>query len=444
MGNGFNEMAVVLPDIPRLFTALAEWCACVIMLQTMKQRYSGWKRVGSYALALFVQAGFLMLTDQAERWLWVACMLAAFLLMVGFVVWAAQISLKEAAYHTCMAFMAAEFAASIEWQLYCFVIYGGMQDSLLLRYGMLIVIYMTLFLIMWKISNHLNSGGCDLKITSRELSTMAAIVLIFFILSNLGFTNITTPFNGRYSVEIFNVRTLVDLGGLGVASAYHLQWMDNRLRSEYAAIQSILHNQYAQFKQSEKSLEIINYKYHDLKHHIIALRAEEDAKKREEYLDKMEEEIRTYEAQNKTGNKVLDVLLTTKSLYCQKKKIQLTCVLDGTLLSFMDVMDICSIFGNALDNAIESVKKVEDEEKRLIHATMFAKNQLLIVRFENYFEGAIHFENGIPATTKEQSEIHGYGIKSIRYTVHKYGGEVDISTEDHWFYLKIVIPLPGE
>lgn len=77
----------------------------------------------------------------------------------------------------------------------------------------------------------------------------------------------------------------------------------------------------------------------------------------------MEDEIRQYEAQNKTGNKVLDTVLTSKSLYCAKHGITFTCVADGTLLDFMDIMDICSIFGNALDNAIECELKIADKEK---------------------------------------------------------------------------------
>ena len=58
----------------------------------------------------------------------------------------------------------------------------------------------------------------------------------------------------------------------------------------------------------------------------------------------MEEEIRQYETQNKTGNEVLDTLLGAKGIECQKEEIELTCVADGSLLEFMDVMDICSIF----------------------------------------------------------------------------------------------------
>ena len=113
------------------------------------------------------------------------------------------------------------------------------------------------------------------------------------------------------------------------------------------SVQNVLQNQYAQYKQSKESIELINYKYHDLKHQIAVLRSEADPGKREAFLDKMEADIKKYESQNKTGNKVLDTVLTTKSLYCAKHNITFTCVADGTLLDFIDVMDICSIFGNA-------------------------------------------------------------------------------------------------
>lgn len=91
----------------------------------------------------------------------------------------------------------------------------------------------------------------------------------------------------------------------------------------------------------------------------------------------MEQKIRNYEAQNKTENKVLDTLLTMKNLYCMKNDISMTCVVDGILFDFMDVMDICSIFGNALDNAIECEEKIADKEKRMIHVSAFSKMNFL-------------------------------------------------------------------
>ena len=124
-----------------------------------------------------------------------------------------------------------------------------------------------------------------------------------------------------------------------------------------------------------------------------------------------------------------------------KNHISMTSVVDGTLFEFMDVMDICSIFGNALDNAIECEKQIKDREKRLIHVSAFAQKNFLIIGFENYCEKDLVFDTELPATTKEDSQFHGYGLKSLRYTVRKYGGEVDIQVQDNWFTLKILIPM---
>lgn len=55
----------------------------------------------------------------------------------------------------------------------------------------------------------------------------------------------------------------------------------------------------------------------------------------------------------------------------------------------MDVMDISALFGNALDNAIESVKKIPDREKRLIHVAVAKQKGFLRIRVENCYEGVL-------------------------------------------------------
>ena len=216
------------------------------------------------------------------------------------------------------------------------------------------------------------------------------------------------------------------------------------MKKELTAIDHMLNLQYRQYLDFKMNTEYISRQCHDLKHQIAVLRSEEDPQKREAFLDQMEAEIRQYEAQNKTGNKVLDTVLTSKSLYCNKNGITFTCVADGTLLDFMDVMDICSIFGNALDNAIECEMKIQDKEKRLIHVTVSRQKAFLILKFENYCEEKLQYQDGNIATTKKDKKYHGYGMKSIRYTVNKYGGAVTIDTKENWFDLKILIPIKEE
>ena len=431
----------ILPDIPRFYTALAEWLSCLLCMRELVRRYSGWKFWGIAGAAFLVQSVFLVLTGGLDGPVWLMCMAAAVFLMFCFLRISCGSSSLDVGYVCVKAFVLAGFMASLEWQLHCFFYYGMGYESSWTGLLLLLAVYGGTCLVARGISSRYISGTERMDTTGRELLFAAVIGLSVFLMSNIGFVYSQTPFSGKYASDIFNVRTLIDLGGLAILVAYHIQRLHLRAQHDLESMEMILHNQYTQYQQSQETLDLINYKYHDLKHHIIALRAEENKEKRNAYLDQMEDEIRNYEAQNKTGNQVLDTLLTAKSLYCMREKIALTYVVDGARLDFMDVMDICSIFGNALDNAIECEKKIPETEKRMIHVSMFVQQTFLIIRFENYCEGELDFEQNLPVTTKKQAEFHGYGLKSLRHTVHKYGGEVDIDVEDQWFRLKILIPL---
>lgn len=433
-----------LPDIPRIYTALAEWLACILCILELKRRFHGLKLVGISIAALAVQSAYLVLTKGKDGILWFLIMMAAMVFMDLFIYSCCDLNILDAVYTGIRAFVIAEFAASLEWELYCYVYYECGFSYVWVAPLILVGTYGTVYLITWCLSREVAGKEECINITVREIVFAAVIGLAVFLISNIGFAYTNTPFGGRYSAEIFNVRTLVDLGGLAIFYAYHIQRMHLRSQLELESMEMILHNHYVQYQQSQETLELINYKYHDLKHHIIALRAEESAQKRGEYLDRMEEEIKSYGAQQHTGNSVLDTLLTSKSLYCLRHDISLTIVADGALLDFIDIMDICSIFGNALDNAIECEKKIADIQKRMIHLSVFSQKSFLIIRLENYCEDQLQFDRQLPVTTKKNAEFHGFGLKSLRRTVHKYGGEVDISLQDGWFSLKILIPCPAD
>ncbi len=307
----------------------------------------------------------------------------------------------------------------------------------------MILILAAVYIIMWAIYKPYTLKEKD-DISKKELGSYIIIGAAVFLVSNLGFVTAHTPFSGSYTGEVFRIRTLVDLGGMAILYAYHVQRMELRSRYELEIMQKMLHTQYQQYQQSQELVDLINYKYHDLKHHILVLRQEADTDKQKDYLEQMADEIKNYEAQNKTGNEVLDTMLTAKSLRCSKEKISMTCVVDGMVFDFMDAMDICSIFGNALDNAIEYEMKVPDIEKRLIHVTACAQKQFLMIRFENYCEEEVVFDKKMPVTTKADWQFHGFGLKSLRYTVKKYGGETDISLSDNWFSVRILIPLKNK
>jgi sensor histidine kinase regulating citrate/malate metabolism len=151
--------------------------------------------------------------------------------------------------------------------------------------------------------------------------------------------------------------------------------------------------------------------------------------------------IGIYDSRIKTGNDTLDIILTERSLYCEKEGIRLSCIADGEKLGFMTTGDICSLFGNAVENAIEAVSKLDNPEDRIISFQVREKSGMLVITVDNYYSGTLRVENGLPKSTKGDDDNHGFGMKSIRLVAEKYGGEVSVTVDD-MFHLSVIIPLP--
>ncbi len=115
--------------------------------------------------------------------------------------------------------------------------------------------------------------------------------------------------------------------------------------------------------------------------------------------------------------------------------------LDLTLSIPLKPTDLSILIGNALDNAIESVEKISDPDKRLIHVSVNRQKGFLRIRVENCYEGDIRFVAGLPSTRKD-ARYHGYGMKSIRSVVEKYNGSMTVKAEDGWFELRLLFPVP--
>lgn len=431
-----------VPDIPRIYTAVAEWAACMIYVLALKKRF---RRAAEWPLALAflgVFCGLQYIAGILPLYLWIPGMIAAMLAIYGCILCLCKIKPLDAVFWAARAFVLAEFAASLEWQFYFYLTEQmASPPELFFEILFLALVYGAVYIAAHFLERRYARNSRRLNLSPKDLITAASTAIMIFIISNISFISRNTPLSGSNASEIMYIRTLVDLCGVILFYAQQEQqlWMHAKL--ELDAMQNLFSRQYEQYVISKENIELINRKYHDLKHQIAAIRAEENPDRRNKFLEEMETGIKIYEAQNKTGNKALDTLLTGKSMLCMQNGINFTCVADGALLDFMDIMDLCSVVGNALDNAIESVMKISDPEKRLIKMAVYAKDSFVMLRFENYLEGSVDFENGLPLTTKKDKAYHGYGIKSIKAVAEKYGGSIKISTADNWFYLGMLIPM---
>ncbi len=432
-----------MQDIPKLYTALAEWLACLVYILLLKKRFDKYRTAGILAAALPLLCILQYYIGVLPVTFWIPLMIVAMLFMYGLILLCCRVTCTGAAFCFSLAFITAEFVASLEWQLYSILAARG-WNSWQVREAFRVFFFGCLFAVIYIIEKKYLSKEKRLTVSVRSAGGFLLSAIAVFLMSNVSYVYSNTPFSGTGGNEVFYIRTLVDFAGLILLIAQQDRLREIQLEKELAATNTILLRQYEQYQQSKESIELVNQKYHDLKHQIAVIRAEQDEEKRNTYLEEMESGIHMYEAQNKTGNSVLDTILTGKNMYCVQHNINFTCVADGSLIDFMDTMDICTIFGNALDNAIESVEKIEDAGTRINTAAVFAQNGFLMIRFENYFESKINMKDSFPVTTKKNQEYHGFGLKSIKKITEKYGGTITIHAEDQWFTLRILIPMAGK
>lgn len=227
-----------------------------------------------------------------------------------------------------------------------------------------------------------------------------------------------------------------------VLSLYILFGMseNGNLKQELQTMQQMWHMKQDYYELSREITQSINIKCHDLKYQVEALRRSSGTELDKEALRDIESAVMIYDAIAKTGNDALDTILTEKTLFCDKNRIKLTYIVDGDGLAFLQPIDIYAIFGNALDNAIESVLKISDPARRIITLSVVVNGALLIVNLKNSFDGTLTVENGLPVTSKGDPANHGFGLKSIRLLTRRYGGEMTFSAEEGIFTLNLVIP----
>lgn len=203
-------------------------------------------------------------------------------------------------------------------------------------------------------------------------------------------------------------------------------------------MKQILHQQKQQMKISKENIELINIKCHDIKNQIAML----GSRVPQDEIRELEQAVNIYDTALKTGNEALDVLLMEKMMLCENKNIRLDCMVQGGSLSFMRQSDIYSLFGNAIDNAIEAVDKLKDADKRCISVKGRKDKGMLVIHFENFYEGELAFDSGLPRTTKADKRYHGFGMKSIRMITEKYHGYFSVKANQGVFMLNILLEIP--
>lgn len=283
---------------------------------------------------------------------------------------------------------------SIEEKL-SFISYGDIPLNVNLTYlniisfSILLIVYVIIYTIVFVIFNE-RINKDEAKISNFSIVLISGLILLIDIIIN-SIIIYSDKFKGKeVSIIICTYNILCCLMVLFLLfNILNIK----QLKTELTITSQLLNKAEEQYKQNKENVDLINIKCHDLKHQIRNFGNKANISN--ETVKELENIINIYDSNIKTNNDALDLILTEKSLLCQKKNINLKCFADCSKLNFITEADLYSLFGNMIDNAIEAVTKIEDVNKRSI--SLIVRNALSCtsIFISNYYEGKIILDNNV-------------------------------------------------
>ena len=176
---------------------------------------------------------------------------------------------------------------------------------------------------------------------------------------------------------------------------------------------------------------------HDIKNHMAAIEEyfrRDDSKGGQAYIASMDEAISKTQRSVSTGNIALDAIINSKLLIAESKKIEFKTNIQIYENLGIEPIDVCVIFGNALDNAIEACEKLKD--KKYICIQIIYDEDCVICKISN---SCAENKSMSLKTTKQDRKNHGYGIENIKAALSKYKHVLNIEQKENEFVLSFII-----
>lgn len=271
-------------------------------------------------------------------------------------------------------------------------------------------IYWLLFIVVF-----LPTALIDYLLFRLTLTITEPIVSILAIIGSLGLI-----------ISSFVVLFLYERFAIQAESANREQQYEQQLKSQSKHLDEILvmQNQLKGFR-------------HDIKNHWVALSgyfSNGDCEGGKRYIEQISGTLNDNETTD-TGNIALDAILSTKKALAEEKGIQFEATIQIPEQIPVDAADICIIFGNSLDNAIEACEKIKSDKKYIKLSVIYEDNTILC-KVVNTVESKHKITL---KTTKKDKSNHGFGFDNIKQSLSKYNHLMKIDQNDNEFILSFVI-----
>ena len=202
-----------------------------------------------------------------------------------------------------------------------------------------------------------------------------------------------------------------------------------------------------QYKKSQEKTRAFR---HDIANNLSLLAAMMEEGKSDEakdYVNELRGELRGMSPKYATGDEMLDCIVGMKASKMEEDGIKFNYdgLIDGGL--GMKPVDVCNIFANALDNAIEACERISDKDNRWIDLKVKKTDQFFNIKLSNSIiqdKKSVSLDNLFDGssrkTSKKDKNLHGFGTQNMKRAIEKYDGMLKSEAEEDTFTLSIMIP----
>ena len=181
--------------------------------------------------------------------------------------------------------------------------------------------------------------------------------------------------------------------------------------------------------------------YHDMRNHFLAVQnylAGDHVSEAQEYLEKLVGNYKAFGVERQTGIEAVDYILCRKTEIARERGIVVQIHSEYPKDCQIDPVDLCTIFSNLFDNAIEACEKCQQDAKKEIILTIRRIHQFILIRMQNSSVLAPVIKDGTIDTSKADRSKHGWGLLNIESAVEKYGGTIEYDYNGSLFSVSIM------
>lgn len=390
---------------------------------------------GSYGMVLIYAVCFRKMIGYQDVWRG----LLFYILMNLIFYLTLKICYSDSGWSRLFVLIGADTTQHLAFRVYSVILsflgmgYEGIWSALFIA-GVIAVVYFTVFMCFRKqladISERAYAGRANIVL---GIAAFAIAFLIFQFEEKYDFIHTNPKLNLLFA-------SYAVLAAAFLLALLYGVFQSRKMTDEMTMLEEVIDRQKFQYQLMKENIDSVNIKCHDMKQQISMFENRIDP----EALQEIKSIIHVYDTTFKTGNEVLDIFLQEKLLQCEREQIRLDCIVDGKCVDFIRPADLYTLVGNAIDNAVEAVRKIENQEKRIISLSVRKSMNMVLIHVDNEYEGEIRMQNGFPVSTKGDFLNHGFGMRSMNLIAEKYNGTLSVVPKDHIFNMNILIPVSEE